>query len=168
MNTHFKTLLIHKSIFFKSNLQKQPIHSTKHAYTQTETAIAEELVLPILSLLEKKKASNAQTCWYHQSFHLIYRHQIKEKCKKKELRYTIGFFHINAIRQILVPYNGKLHKPPTNNHLIAAQQEPYKKACPLTNKKTPQKTGTFSGGKKAGKKRSQDQKSNRTKQKNRR
>ena len=27
-----------------------------------------------------------------------------------------------------VPYGGKLHIPPTNYHLQAAQQEPYEKA----------------------------------------
>ena len=31
-----------------------------------------------------------------------------------------------------VPYGSKLHIPPTNYQLLAAQQEPYKKAQPLT------------------------------------
>ena len=31
-----------------------------------------------------------------------------------------------------VPYGSKLHIPPTNYHLLAAQQEPYKKAQLLT------------------------------------
>lgn len=33
--------------------------------------------------------------------------------------------------QIPVPYGRKLHIQPTNYHLIAAQQEPYKTAGPL-------------------------------------
>ena len=36
--------------------------------------------------------------------------------------------YINAPRQIPGPYGSKLHIPPTNYHLLAAQQEPYKKA----------------------------------------
>ena len=35
--------------------------------------------------------------------------------------------YINAW-QIPVPYGSKLHTPPTNYHLLAARQEPYKKA----------------------------------------
>ena len=31
-----------------------------------------------------------------------------------------------------MPYGSKLHIPPTNYHLLAAQQEPYKKAESLT------------------------------------
>ena len=31
-----------------------------------------------------------------------------------------------------MPYGSKLHIPPTNYHLLAARQEPYKKAKPLT------------------------------------
>ena len=50
-----------------------------------------------------------------------------------------------------MPYNGKLDKPPTINHLIAAQQEPYKKASLNKTKKQQQKTGKFSGGKNAEK-----------------
>ena len=32
------------------------------------------------------------------------------------------------IKQIPVPYGSKLYIPPTNYHLLTAQQEPYKKA----------------------------------------
>ena len=41
-----------------------------------------------------------------------------------------------------VSYGSKLHIPPTNYHLLAAQQEPYKKAS------INEKFGTVSGGEK--------------------
>ena len=43
------------------------------------------------------------------------------------MQYKIIFFYINAW-QIPVPYGSKLHILPTSYHLLAAQQEPYKKA----------------------------------------
>ena len=33
-----------------------------------------------------------------------------------------------------MPYGSKLHIPPTNYHLLAAQQEPYKKSLTLNYK----------------------------------
>ena len=33
-----------------------------------------------------------------------------------------------------MPYGSKLHIPPTNYHLLAAQQEPYKKSLTLNEK----------------------------------
>ena len=44
------------------------------------------------------------------------------------MQYKIKKYYINAYWQIPVPYGSKLHIPPTNYHLLAAQQEPYKKA----------------------------------------
>ena len=38
----------------------------------------------------------------------------------------------NAKKQIPVPYGSMLHIPPTNLLLLAARQEPYKKAYLLT------------------------------------
>ena len=35
--------------------------------------------------------------------------------------------YINAYWQIAVPYGSKLYTPPTNYHLLAAQQEPDRK-----------------------------------------
>ena len=40
--------------------------------------------------------------------------------------------YINAKQQIPVPYGSMLHIPPTNLLLLAAKQEPYKKAHLLT------------------------------------
>ena len=45
-----------------------------------------------------------------------------------QTQHEIKNCYINAPRQIPVPYGSKLHIPPTNYHLLAAQQEPYKKA----------------------------------------
>ena len=44
------------------------------------------------------------------------------------------FFYINAYSQIPVLYGRKLHIPPTNYYLLAAQQEPYKKSLTLNEK----------------------------------
>ena len=56
-------------------------------------------------------------------------YQVKEKYKKAMDRHNINFFlYINAQCQMPVPYGSKLHIPSTNYHLLAAQQEPYKKA----------------------------------------
>ena len=64
-----------------------------------------------------------------------------------------------------MPYGSKLHIPPTNYHLLAAQQEPYKKAYPLTKN-----IWEFSGEKKVRRteplaEKWQDRKSKRTRQK---
>ena len=52
-----------------------------------------------------------------------------DKSNKKKLYIK---YHINAKQQIPVPYGSMLHKPPTNLLLLAAKQEPYKKAYLLT------------------------------------
>ena len=46
-----------------------------------------------------------------------------DRSNKKNLRY-----YINAYQQIPVQYGSMLHIPPTNLLLLAAKQEPYKKA----------------------------------------
>ena len=40
--------------------------------------------------------------------------------------------YVNSWQQIPVPYGSMLHIPPTNLLLLAAKQEPYKKAYLLT------------------------------------
>ena len=55
-----------------------------------------------------------------------------------------------------VPYGSMLHMPPTNLHLLAAKQEPYKKAYVFTKN-----VEEFSG-------KSSGEYSNRTRQKNKR
>ena len=54
-----------------------------------------------------------------------------------------------------MPYGSKLHTPPTNYHLLAAQQKPYKKAS------LNEKFGTFSGGEKKKKKKVKENTRNR-------
>ena len=72
----------------------------------------------------------------------------REREKKKTLQKRKGEqqwkidYYINAKWQILVPYGSMLHLSPINYHLLAAKQEPYKKAYLLT--KTVEE---FSGGK---------------------
>ena len=50
-----------------------------------------------------------------------------DRSNKKKLKY-----YINAYQQIPVQYGSMLHIPPTNLLLLAAKQEPYKKAYLLT------------------------------------
>ena len=58
----------------------------------------------------------------------------KKVLKKKRNRQKQGKilkYYINAKQQIPVPYGSMLHIPSTNLPLLAAKQEPYKKACLL-------------------------------------
>ena len=57
-----------------------------------------------------------------------------EKYMKEERTETIKNknYYINAEQQMSVPYSSMLHIPPINLLLLAAIQEPYKKACLLT------------------------------------
>ena len=59
-----------------------------------------------------------------------------------QTQYKIKMLY-NAYWQIPVPYGSKLHIPPTNYHLLAAQQEPYKKKAASLQKML----GGFSGEK---------------------
>ena len=55
--------------------------------------------------------------------------------KKKEWTETVKKwykYYVNAQRQIPVLYGSKLHITPTNYHLVAAKQEPYRKVYLLT------------------------------------
>ena len=93
---------------------------------QTSTASLVYNISPV------KKAHKARTCWYRRSFRLIDRYQVKEKYKQGMERNNIKkILYINAYSQIPVSYGSKLHIPPTNYHLLAAQQEPYKKSLTL-------------------------------------
>ena len=69
-----------------------------------------------------------------QTIPSIYQYQIFKKYKKGMDRSNKkkSKYYINAYPQIPVPYGSMLHIPPTNLLLLAAKQEPYKKAYLLT------------------------------------
>ena len=109
-NSGHKQIHISK-LFSHINPLSSQITNTKHTYTNIRHKFL-------------------KSCWYHQPFCLIHRYQIKEKYKKRngQTQHEIKNCYINAPRQIPGPYGSKLHIPPTNYHLLAAQKEPYKKA----------------------------------------
>ena len=115
----------------KSVYKTNHFANIKHTYTNTRQIfrrVSPFYITPV------KRAHKARTCCYRRPFRLIYRYHVKEKYKKRnrQTQYKILKCYINAYWQIPVPYGSKLHIPPTNYHLLAAQQEPYKKAYPLT------------------------------------
>ena len=75
-------------------------------------------------------------------------------------------YYVNASQQIPVAHGSMLHIPPTNL-LLAAKQEPHKKAYFLT-KNIEEFSGKSSEEWTSRQKKRQDRKSNRTKQKNKR
>ena len=99
-----------------------------HTHTQTSTYFRSPF-----SITTVKSAHRAKICWYRRRLRLIYQYQITEnyndKCNKRMDR-SNSLFYINTKWQIPVqipvPYGCKLRIPPTNYHLLAAQQEPYK------------------------------------------
>ena len=71
-----------------------------------------------------KRAHNTRTYWYRRPYRLIYRYQVKEKYQQQQQEEEEkGMDTQYKIKQMLYP---------TNYHLLAAQQEPYKKAQLLT------------------------------------
>ena len=59
---------------------------------------------------------------------------LKKKYKKRngQNQWKIRQYYITAEQQLPVPYGSMLHIPPTNLLLLAAKEEPYKKAYFLT------------------------------------
>ena len=109
--------------YVKSIYKTNHFANIKHTYTNFRQKI--QRVSPF-NFTSVKRAHKARTCWYRRPFRLIYRYQVKDKYKKGMDRHI--FLNVNAQWQMPMLYGSKLHIPPTNYHLLAVQQEPYKKA----------------------------------------
>ena len=86
---------------------------------QTQTSDTNFRRVSPFSITPVKRAHKARTCWYRQPFRLIYRYHV---IRNRQIQYK-HIFYINTYGQIPVPYGSKLHIPPTNYHLLSAQQE---------------------------------------------
>ena len=116
-------LYIYISTLCQVNLQNQSLHKHK-TFMYTQTSDTNFRRVSPFNITPVKRAHKARTCWYCRPFCLIYQYQVKEKYKKGMARCNIKLK--NIIIKTSAIWQEAVHT--TNHHLLAAQQEPYKKA----------------------------------------